>query len=289
MRFEAQLIEARRERAEKLPSFASSSTDAERALERAGLLRRAEVPAEVHIERLRSTLAAAMDVPSLDTLHRALPDFSVRPEHHKAVNAAKKRLMQPLTDTAAAAPFLAAYDALLCEVIAPHVAEAMGDEGCDALHYSAFPTLRVQHPSGYGGIRPHCDGIYDLQPGSLNWWVALTHPLRPCRTLHVESAPGADDFSPLLPAAGALVRFDGRRCLHFTRPNLSARTRVSLDFRVVPGGHFEPDNRLSRWGYFATVARGADGRFAKAADGRLSVLHGIPHTAPYREVRVHES
>lgn len=289
MRFETQLADARRARADKVHSFANGSTDAERALVDAGLLRLAEVPAEEHVERLRSTLAAAMGVPSLDTLHRALPDFSVRPEHHKAVTAAKKRMMQPLTDTAAAAPFRAAYDALMCEVIAPHVAAAMGGEGCDALYYSAFPTLRVQHPSGYGGIRPHCDGIYDLQPGSVNWWVALTHPLHPCRTLHVESTPGADDFSPLLPARGALVRFDGRRCLHYTRPNLSARTRVSLDFRVVPGGHFEPDNRLSRWGYFATAARGADGSFAKAADGRLSVLHGIPHTAPYTEVSVHDS
>ena len=134
-------------------------------------------------------LAALMGVSSLDTLHRTLPNFSIRPEHHKAVNAAKKQLMQPLTDTAAAAPFLAAYDALMCEVIAPHVAEAMGGEGCDALHYSAFPTLRVQHPSGYGGIRPHCDGIYDLQPGSLNWWVALTSPSRgeACGTLRVFS------------------------------------------------------------------------------------------------------
>jgi len=43
-----------------------------------------------------------------------------------------------------------------------------------------------------------------------------------------------------------MVRFDGRRCLHFTQPNLSARTRVSIDFRVIPGCYFDRGPRSAR-------------------------------------------
>lgn len=86
-------------------------------------------------------------------------------------------------------------------------------------------------------------------------------------------------------APGELVRFNGRRCLHFTKPNLTTRTRVSLDFRVVPGSLFDQTNRLSRKGYFssAVAVAGSNGdgggrRWVKERMGRVSLLHGMPHT-----------
>ena len=138
----------------------------------------------------------------------------------------KQQMLAALADERRAAPFLAAYDALIRDVVAPNI-------GADSLHYSAFPTVRVQQPSAYAGIRPHCDAMYDLPAGSVNWWVALTHPLRPCRT-RVESAPGAGDFAPLLPPEGALVRFDGRRCLHYAAQPVDAHARLArLSRRAV--------------------------------------------------------
>jgi hypothetical protein len=92
--------------------------------------------------------------------------------------------------------------------------------------------------------------MYDLPAGSLNFWVPLT-AVDPSAALWVESAAGREDFHPLTRA----TRFDGRRCLHFTLPNRSERTRVSLDFRVVPGALYDPSGRLARSGYFS-VAKG---------------------------------
>ena len=111
------------------------------------------------------------------------PASPVRAENgaHAEMKHQKQQMLAALADERRAAPFLAAYDALIRDVVAPNI-------GADSLHYSAFPTVRVQQPSAYAGIRPHCDAMYDLPAGSVNWWVALTHPLRPCRTLHVESA-----------------------------------------------------------------------------------------------------
>ena len=238
--------------------------------------------------------------------------------------ASKLQLLRPLADPATAAPFLAAYDALVADVVAPHVAAlvaaADGDLRCDCLHYAAFPTLRVQTPSSSRAtIRPHFDGMYGLQPGSLNFWLPLTD-VRGASALWLESdakarggasRDGCGSTAPTEAADGAGVAeaaaakaahtytyhpltraslFDGRSTIHFTIPNRSPRTRVSLDFRVVPGPLFDAQSRLARLGYYSTCERGGSSQgdsrgggrgggrgFRKAASGRLSKLHGIPH------------
>ena len=216
---------------------------------------------------------------------------------------AKIELQSPLTDTEIAATFHAAYESLICAHVAPHVASAcaaaftegsadqpMGhpgqpvnllrtSEGEETLWYACVPTLRVQTPSEeHATIRPHVDGMYALPDGSLNFWVPLTD-LDRSSTLWVESRPGLEDFHPLTGA----TRFDGRRCLHFTLPNHSPRTRVSLDFRCIPGALYEPNGRLAKAGYFSSVVRttsasGEQGKFVPACRGQISMLHGLPHT-----------
>eukprot|EP00965_Chrysotila_dentata_P078710 2594581-Pleurochrysis_carterae.AAC.1 len=194
----------------------------------------------------------------------------------------KKQLLSPLAQPRRYAALLSCYDGLICKVVGPHLACCMP---CTTVHYSAFPTLRVQHPSDLATIRPHVDGMYGLQAGSLNFWLPLTSPVHASATLHIESTPGAEDYHPLLPPATAaagstLFRFLGRRCLHYTVPNQSARTRVSLDFRVIPGDFFDPENRLSRCRYYSTAARTDSGGFRKVEMGKVSKLHGLPHTGP---------
>jgi hypothetical protein len=53
-------------------------------------------------------------------------------------------------------------------------------------------------------------------------------------TLFAESAPGKGDYRPFNLRPGFGVRFNGHHCRHFTVPNSTDRTRVSIDFRVVP-------------------------------------------------------
>lgn len=278
-KFARQLQDARDARQRQAPHEA---TDAD--LEALGLSQHAIVPMHNSATALRTALADVLGCDArLERLHRALPGFSPRETHHAATIRAKTAMLAPLADPRRAAPFWRAYDAMVCEVVVPHLAAALGSAGHEHEHerfyYAAVPTVRVQQPSELCTIRPHCDGMYGLQAGSLNWWLPLTR-VASASTLHVESRPGSEDFAPLLPAPGEAVRFDGRRCLHYTLPNRSMRTRVSLDFRVVPGRYFEPGNRLSRRGYYSAAARGADGSYAKVCAGRVSLLHGMPHAAP---------
>ena len=94
-------------------------------------------------------------------------------------------------------------------------------------------------------IRAHVDTMYLHPHGSLNAWLPLT-TTRGANTLHVESEPGREDFAPVELSLGELAIFDGARCSHFTVANTSDKTRVSLDFRVVPSCAYDPCANISR-------------------------------------------
>eukprot|EP01051_Picozoa_sp_SAG22_P005069 SAG22_NODE_291_length_12933_cov_5.599657_4_plen_124_part_00 len=53
-------------------------------------------------------------------------------------------------------------------------------------------------------------------------------------TLWTESAPGRGDFRPLALQYGQLHAFYGNKCRHYTLPNHTGTTRISIDFRAIP-------------------------------------------------------
>ena len=175
----------------------------------------------------------------------------------------------------------------MLEVVAPHFARGLPAE--TKLLYASFPCVRIQQPCDFHTIRAHVDTMYLHPHGSLNAWLPLT-TTRGANTLHVESTPGREDFAPVELSYGELAIFDGARCSHFTVANTSDRTRVSLDFRVVPACAYDPCAVISRvkgtgsqcynvGGYYS-VAEKIGQSWRKTVAGTPSVRHGFPHTNP---------
>ena len=128
--------------------------------------------------------------------------------------------------TEAYAAFVASYRKFAQDVVAPIVGGPIA--------YQCPPTLRLHFP----GTRPlgtvHRDSDYDGHTGDeINFWIPVTRAFE-SNSLHVESAPDAGDYAPVALQVGDLLRFDGERCRHHTVANATGRTRVSLDFRVIP-------------------------------------------------------
>ena len=149
--------------------------------------------------------------------------------------------------------FMRLFERFVREVIAPQL------ESPD-LVYQTVPIFRVFLP-GHLAVGPrHTDAGYHEQPNELNFWVPLTQ-VHGTNSLFVESLAGRGDFAPVCAGPGVMYRFRGNACEHFTALNLSGRTRVSFDFRVIrtqdwpmrPVGDAS-DNDASRRG-------GADGYF----------------------------
>ena len=77
----------------------------------------------------------------------------------------------------------------------------------------------------------HADSLYGHQEGEVNFWMPFTS-IDKTSTLWAETEPGKGDWYPFYPLGpGGCWRFPGTNCRHFTKPNVSGKTRVSLDFR----------------------------------------------------------
>ena len=109
-----------------------------------------------------------------------------------------------------------------------------GPSGSIRAVYQHEPSIRVQMPGKYPSIKLHCDADYLNKEGELNFWLPVTK-VWGSNSLQVESYPNAGDFTPFEMEPGQLVRFWGNRCRHYTLANETDSTRVSFDFRVIPG------------------------------------------------------
>ena len=143
---------------------------------------------------------------------------------------------------------LACYERLMREVVLPsltrRLAEAGDDSAAFTYWYQCPPTVRVQPADPHTPGRVHCDADYGHQLGELNFWMPLTPLAATNTTLWLESSKGSDDFHPLQVDVGEIACFHGTLCRHKVPPNASASTRVSLDFRVGVGRHFDPEWKL---------------------------------------------
>ena len=171
------------------------------------------------------------------------------------------------------------------------MAIGVADVDCCDRVYQSFPCLRVLRPGEFS-IGPHCDAQYNLPDGNLNVWLPLTAA---CHTnsLYLESQPGKEDFHPLNLSYGEYATFYGQRCVHFAVENLTKDTRVSLDFRVVPGCCYDEHaaSDLAMGGmpalgsYYSECQRskgegdrGQKGEFKVTVRGFAGSRHGFPHT-----------
>eukprot|EP01052_Picozoa_sp_SAG31_P029137 SAG31_NODE_2873_length_4972_cov_3.088241_6_plen_342_part_00 len=192
---------------------------------------------------------------------------------------------------AALARLRAAASKLVCEVVAPHLAmewnkvtqtSEIADSGeLTGLAFQAMPALRVVPPSCERVGQPHRDRDYGHQPGQLNFWIPLS-PARGTNTLWVEPWMDNGDQTakvsrPLQGDWGVLHRFYGNGCRHYTQPNTTATTRVSLDLRVVPGPLFDNDWIGSR--------HRETGSQAFFVGGYYSYCKFDPSSATWREVQ----
>lgn len=132
--------------------------------------------------------------------------------------------------------FKETYRRFLKEVILPTVATAADDRDGVLLPdvVQMMPVLRVVMPSTHYATKVHRDGDYGHIAQELNYWVPLS-PVFGSNSLYTESFPDRGDYEAFEGDTGDVFRWWGNRCRHYAEPNSTTSTRVSFDFRVVPG------------------------------------------------------
>jgi hypothetical protein len=132
------------------------------------------------------------------------------------------------------------YKRLVQECILPALKEETGE---GEFLVQREPSFRVHLPNNTAlGRLPaddekiglHCDADYNHPEDEINFVLTITGQYA-TNSFYVESQPGKGDYFPILLNYGEIFRFYGNRCRHYNRVNKTGVTRISLDFRVIPG------------------------------------------------------
>ena len=99
--------------------------------------------------------------------------------------------------------------------------------------YQSPPSFRF-HYCGRGSSVFHKDRDFGVEDGRLNVWVPLTK-VWGSNSLWLESEAGAKDFQPLTMCPGQALVFDGVNRGHGSKINTTKASRISFDFRFMPG------------------------------------------------------
>jgi glycerol-3-phosphate cytidylyltransferase-like family protein len=187
------------------------------------------------------------------------------------------------TLTASPLAFQQEFDRFVTSVCAPRLAALFH---CEEVYYQAFPCIRVVQPDDFS-IGPHADASYGHHPCSINFYLPLTD-LGGTSSLFLETSPGREDWHPLEGGYGGVTHFAGAVCAHWTTENKTQATRVSLDFRMIPGPLFRalecggavPGGQLDvyrqREGYYSCCRRR---KVAKAASISTTRTCGSGHSS----------
>lgn len=117
------------------------------------------------------------------------------------------------------------YDAFIKQVVASTFTEN--------ILYQKFPTFRVHLPGNVAVGAFHNDAEFNHPEGEINYIIPLTNS-KDTASVWVEYEPGTKDFYPMDMNVGELIKFNGNKLTHGNKVNETKKTRVSIDFRILP-------------------------------------------------------
>ena len=82
-------------------------------------------------------------------------------------------------------------------------------------------------------IGMHCDGDYNHPKEEINFMLTITGQ-EETNSCYIETEPKKGDFFPVKLAKGDFMSFYGNQCRHYNKVNRTGKTRISIDFRVIP-------------------------------------------------------
>jgi hypothetical protein len=112
----------------------------------------------------------------------------------------------------------------------------------EPLVFQAVPTFRVQQPHNLAVGEFHRDSDYNHPLTEVNFWVPLTRAGH-TSSVFIEEVGGFPVNPTLNP--GDLLIFDGANLRHGNKINLTGKTRVSFDFRVIRKQDYQPSTDLT--------------------------------------------
>ena len=112
--------------------------------------------------------------------------------------------------------------------------------------YQKFPSFRVHIPNNQAVHKWHYDSDENHKhpEWEINFQITATK-MWDTNAMWLESVPGLGDFKPVEMDVGDFAIFYGNKCAHGNKQNETNKTRVSMDFRVIPYDKYNESSNLS--------------------------------------------
>ena len=125
------------------------------------------------------------------------------------------------------------YEKFCKEVIFPYL-------GLKRALIQKFPTIRFNLPNNIAVARKHIDS--EFHPiGEINFSYAYTDMFA-SNAILIETMPRDENFVRIEMKSGECTSFNANLCTHYNEINKTKKTRVSMDFRVLPLNYYDPTN-----------------------------------------------
>ena len=112
------------------------------------------------------------------------------------------------------------------------------------IYYQKIPNIRFHFPENLGVGRFHKDSEFGHPEEEDNFFLPLTPALN-TNTMWVETKPDKEDYKPMNCTYGEIVKWKGSKLSHGNKINKEKKTRVSLDFRILPVKDYVENNNTS--------------------------------------------
>jgi len=104
--------------------------------------------------------------------------------------------------------------------------------------YQAFPAIRISYPGNRSVGELHKDEDYNHPEEEMNYWFPVTKTSEH-NTCWYETGINSNKYIPLIINYGQIAEVYFNKLRHYCPINESNKTRISFDFRIIPG---------SKWG-----------------------------------------
>ena len=126
----------------------------------------------------------------------------------------------------------------------------------ETLIFQLWPTFRCHLPATSKEIgRRHRDYDYLHPATEINYWLPVGCDVFGSNSLYCESESDKGDFAPFTTKGCEVVRFYGNILEHFTTPNNTDTTRISVDMRIIRGREYwsETGELLNQGGHIGNI------------------------------------
>jgi hypothetical protein len=199
----------------------------------------------------RPFLKDCFNCENIDELHINNPNYKIFTEFGPDVRTWYHKTFYSYLDSEKGNKMKDLYYKLIKDVILPYL-------NLSEAYVQKFPSFRVHLPNNVAVAKKHTDNSLGHPIGEINFTYVFTN-MFDSNSICIEKMPRMNEYVNLKLDENNIISFNGNLCMHYNNTNETNKTRVSMDFRILPVEHLPKDVSCSH----STKRKFTDGDYYK--------------------------